>query len=157
MSKWVRHYGLVYFSLTRARVKKGTLKTRGCSFGVPLNMRGPYTQAKRCTQRYKSTYTHWKGVIHSARTMPGPLFLENTEIRYRFALISCSVCFFLISQPRVSGPKSEHESFFLGRWSRVCGWRICEKQKKPPLRVHMLPWAKFRAFLPNISPPRLRI
>ena len=43
---------------------------------------------------------------------------------------------FLISQPRVSGPMTEHESFFLGRWSRVCGWRICEKQKKPPLSGH---------------------
>ena len=79
-----------------------------------------------------------KDVIHSTRTIPGPLFHENaTEIRYRFAFLSCSVCFFLISQPRVSGPKTEHESFFLGRWSRVCGWRICEKQKnkKPPLSL----------------------
>ena len=42
---------------------------------------------------------------------------------------------FLISQPRVFGPKTEHESFSPGRWSRVCGWIICEKQKKPPLTV----------------------
>ena len=40
------------------------------------------------------------------------LFLEiKTNIRYRFAFLSCSVCF-LISQPRVFGPKTEHESFF---------------------------------------------
>ena len=42
-----------------------------------------------------------------------PPILENTtDIRYRFAFLSCSVCFF-ISQPRVSGPKTEHESFFV--------------------------------------------
>ena len=66
--------------------KGNTLNTRGCSFGVPLSTRGaalharhmakthriredavlsttehervPYTHATRCTQRYKSTYTH---------------------------------------------------------------------------------------------------
>ena len=65
--------------------------------------------------------------------IPGSLFLESaTEIRYRFEFLSCSVRFF-ISQLRVFDPKTEHESFFLGRWSRVCGWRFCEIQKKSGL------------------------
>ena len=79
-------------SCMRPAAKKNTLNTRGSSFGVPLNTRGvpythatrqntywtrecavlsttehervPYTHATRCTQRYKSTYTHWKDVIH---------------------------------------------------------------------------------------------
>ena len=80
--------------------KKNTLSTRGCSFWVPLNTRGgalharhmaknthwtregavlsttehervPYTDATRCTRRYKSTYTHWKDVNIDSR--------ENTQ------------------------------------------------------------------------------
>ena len=67
-------------------------------------------------------------------TLPGrylaPLFLENaTEIRYRIAFLSCSVCF-LISQPRVSGPKTEHESFFLGRLAN-----LRETKKSLPQRL----------------------
>ena len=139
--------------------KKNTLNTRGCSFWVPLNTRGwPYTYvtrqkhtlntrgcsleyqwtregATRWTQMYKSTCTHWKDVIHSTRTIPGPLFLENaTEIRYRFAFLSCSVCFFLISQPRVSGPKTEHESFFfrsLISCMRLANLRETKKKASP--------------------------
>ena len=52
---------------------------------------------------------------------------------------------FLISQPRVFGSKTEHESFSLGRGSRVCGWRICEKKKHPFTAAHILnEWYEIR-------------
>ena len=102
-----------YTHITR---QKHTLNARVCSFEYQWTREGPYTHSPRWTQMYESTYTHREDFIRSTRTIPGPLFPKNAiEIRYRFAFLSCSVCLFLISQPRVSGPKTEHESFFLGR------------------------------------------
>ena len=79
---------------THATRQKHTLNTRRCGFEYEWTREG-LTRTPRWTQMYKSTYTHWKDVIHSTRTIPGPLSLENaTEIRDRFAFLSCSVCFF---------------------------------------------------------------
>ena len=111
---WTREGAVLGYHWTREgalharHTAKHTLNTRGCSFEYQWTREG----ATRLTQMYKSTCTHWKDVIHSTRTISGPLFLENAiEIRYRFAFLSCSVCF-LISQPRLFGPKTEHKSFF---------------------------------------------
>ena len=85
--------------------KTNTLNSRGCSFGVPLNTRGVlharHTAKKhtlhtrgcsfephwtregashaRHTQRYKSTYTHWKDVIHYSRMNNYP---SHAEVRF---------------------------------------------------------------------------
>ena len=153
-----RLLGLVYAAGSKKKQKTSTLNTRGCSFWVPLNTRGglthtplgknthwtrecavlstsehvkvPYTHATRCTQRYKSAYTHWKDAIHTVpgitNTIPGPFFLKNTiEICYRFAFLSCSVCFFW-SLNLVYPALRLSTRAFLGRWFRVCDRRICE-------------------------------
>ena len=153
------------FSLTRGRVcgrqqkqkQKNTLNTRGCSFGVPLNTRGPYTNATRqehkLNTRVCSFEYHWtrEDALHARHTVqskvqkhvhapkrrytlyrddiwpPFPRERDRNPLPFRVPLV---LSMFFISQPRVSGPKTEQESFFLGRRSRVCGWRICEKPKK---------------------------
>ena len=105
--------GFLCFSLTRGRVRGRH------SFGVPLNMKGGLTRTPHGKNTHRtrecavlSTNEHERGphggpkcIKARARTektlytLPGrylaPLFLKNaTEIRYRFAFLSCSVCFF---------------------------------------------------------------
>ena len=41
-----------------------------------------------------------------------------------------SVCFFWSLNLVYSALRLSTRALFLGRWSRVCGWRFCEKQKK---------------------------
>ena len=84
------------------------LNTRGCLTRTP---HGALKGKKARTRTEKTLYTILAADVAN-NLIPAPPFLEKTtEIRYRFAFLSCSV-FFFISQPRVSGPKTEHESFF---------------------------------------------
>ena len=62
-----------------------------------------------------TTYTDWFSDVWSSPLVPSVFF--------------CTVD--LVHSAR---KKTEHESFFGGRWSRVCGWGFCEKQKKECLR-----------------------
>ena len=116
-----RFSDLVYAAGRKEKRKKNTLSTRWCSFWVPLNTRGalharhtaknthwtrqgavlgntehervPYTHATRCTQRYKSTYTHWKDVIHYTKMYNYPSHADVKFGAFRcYVLLNASGC-----------------------------------------------------------------
>ena len=59
---------------------------------------------------------------------PFPRERDRNPLPFRVPLVLSM--FFLSLNLVYPALRLSTRAFFLGRWSRVCGWRICEKQKK---------------------------
>ena len=119
----------------KPQIKK-PLNTRGCLARTPQDI----------LENYKSLYTNWRDAKQWYQDKTYALRFHGclTGSAAILAFLSCSVYFVRIPERHVLGPKTEHESFFLGRWSRVCGWRLCERKKKIIKKPSILNCAKFR-------------